>query len=211
MIMLIRIKAMTKLMKKFDVQKYNKEIIMLNQQLDSLNNSLRYLKEWGNIEITDEFLEEFLQKPEVILDRYLSYKHISKEIFSSHNIKSNDYDNPSYGECEETIIELMSIARTTKTNLYKLLGFISSELGHTFTIKNGVATKTDNAEYYIMRGCSTFTKNENEEHVLTCLQGICNEMDKLKDCNISIFSLYDLIDKVDNNHIVSNKEFDNLK
>lgn len=202
---------MTKLMKKFDVQKYNKEIIMLNQQLDSLNNSLRDLKEWGNFEITDEFLEEFLQKPEVILDRYLSYKHISKEIFSSHNIKSNDYDNPSYGECEETIIELMSIARTTKTNFYKLLGFISSELGHTFTMKNGVATKTDTAEYYIMRRCSTFTKNENEDHVLTCLQGICNEMDKLKDCNISIFSLYDLIDKVDNNHIVSNKEFDNLK
>lgn len=202
---------MTKLMKKFDVQKYNKEIIMLNQQLDSLNNSLRYLKEWGNFEITDEFLEEFSQKPEVILDRYLSYKHISKEIFSSHNIKSNDYDNPSYGECEETIIELMSIARTTKANLYKLLGVIISELGHTFTMKNGVATKTDTAEYYIMRGCSTFTKNENEEHVLTCLQGICDEMDKLKDYNISIFSLYDLIDRVDNSHIISNKAFDNLE
>lgn len=200
-----------KLIKNFDVNSYNKEIIKLNQQLDSLNNSLRDLKEWVNFEITDKFLEEFSQKPEVILDRYLSYKHISKEIFSSYNIKSNDYDSPLYKECEETIIELMSISRTTKANLYKLLGFISSELGHTFTMKNGVATQTDTAEYYIMRRCSTFTKNENEEYVLTCLQGICDEMDKLKDYNISIFSLYDLIDKVDNNHIISNKAFDNLK
>lgn len=202
---------MTKLMKKFDVQKYNKEIVMLDQQLDSLNNSLRDLKEWVSFEITDEFLQEFSLKPEVILDRYLSYKHISKEIFSSHNITSTDYDNPSYGECEETIIELMSLARTTKANLYNLLGFISSELGHTFTIKNGVATQTDTAEYYIMRGCSTFTKNENEEHVSTCLQGICDEMNKLKDYNISIPSLQSLIDKANDGHTISNKAFDNLK
>jgi len=200
-----------KLIKNFDVNSYNKEIIKLNQQLDSLNNSLRDLKEWVNFEITDKFLEEFSQKPEVILDRYLSYKHISKEIFSSYNIKSNDYDSPLYKECEETIIELMSIARTTKANLYKLLGFINCELGYSFTMKNGVATQTDTIEYYIMRRCSTFTKNENEDHVLTCLQGICDEMDKLKDYNISTFSLHNLINKVDNSHIISNKAFDNLE
>lgn len=200
-----------KLIKNFDVNSYNKEIIKLNQQLDSLNNSLRDLKEWVNFEITDKFLEEFSQKPEVILDRYLSYKHISKEIFSSYNIKSNDYDSPLYKECEEIIIELMSIARTTKATLYKLLGFISCELGYSFTMKNGVATQTDTIEYYIMRRCSTFTKNENEDHVLTCLQGICDEMDKLKDYNISTFSLHNLINKVDNSHIISNKAFDNLE
>lgn len=91
------------------------------------------------------------------------------------------------------------------------MGFISSELGHTFTIKNDVATKTDTAEYYIMRGCSTFTKNENEEHIVTCLQGICNEIDKLKDYNISIPSLQSLIDKANDGHTISNKDFDNLK
>lgn len=181
-------------MRTFNVRQYNDEIIMLEEKLDSLNKSLEELKKWINFEITDEFLEKLALKPEVILDRYLSYKHISKEMFNSYNIKLNDCDNPLYEECEEGIIELVSIARVVKANLYNLLDFICCELGNTFTMKDGVASMTDTAEYNIMRGCCTFTKDENERQFLTCSQNICDRIKELKNYGIPMSSLKSIAD-----------------
>lgn len=161
---------MNKLCKKFYVEKYNCEILQLERSLIILNDLLRRFAEVG-VGITTEFCKQLLDSPREVFNKYLDEEPLRKYWYGGCKLPRSERGK---ARCKMVISRLICNNTGAMVRYSLVDSYLTDAFETLFTIKDGIAIKTENAELHIMHKCMEFITRHEEGDI----DGICRQLEK---------------------------------
>lgn len=144
----------TKVMKSFNVKKYNDEINRFNKLTDKVNGIIGVFIGWGaEKEMSKEWFEGLLVHPESKFQTYLNLEAMIQDMQCKYGVLWKDCDKEYFLNNYTGLLGELSRTIKKEMDFLELLPEIREAYGKLFTIEDYHAVKTDDAERLIMEQC----------------------------------------------------------
>lgn len=144
----------TKVMKSFNVKKYNDEINRFNKLTDKVNGIIGVFIGWGaEKEMSKEWFEGLLVHPESRFQTYLNLEAMIQDMQCKYGVLWKDCDKEYFLNNYTGLLGELSRTVKKEMDFLELLPEIREAYGKLFTIEDYHAVKTDDAERLIMEQC----------------------------------------------------------
>lgn len=144
----------TKVMKSFNVKKYNDEINRFNKLTDKVNGIIGVFIGWGaEKEMSKEWFEGLLAHPESRFQTYLNLEDMIQDMQCKYGVLWKDCDKEYFLNNYTGLLGELSRTVKKEMDFLELLPEIREAYGKLFTIEDYHAVKTDDAERLIMEQC----------------------------------------------------------
>ena len=141
----------TKVMKSFNVKKYNDEINRFNKLTDKVNGIIGVFIGWGaEKEMSKEWFEGLLAHPESRFQTYLNLEDMIQDMQCKYGVLWKDCDKEYFLNNYTGLLGELSRTVKKEMDFLELLPEIREAYGKLFTIEDYHAVKTDDAERLIM-------------------------------------------------------------
>ena len=144
----------TKVMKSFNVKKYNDEINRFNKLIDKVDGIIGVFIGWGaEKEMSKEWFEGLLAHPESRFQTYLNLEAMIQDMQCKYGALWKDCDKEYFLNNYTGLLGELSRTVKKEMDFLELLPEIREAYGKLFTIEDYHAVKTDDAERLIMEQC----------------------------------------------------------
>lgn len=189
-----------------DVKRFNKSMIEFHENIDKLNDLVSVFPKLG-IPVTTEVLQELCDDYEAMCDKYFGI--ISERILNERSAQPDGLDIENY----EKEINQLKTDFNNKIRWWmedrRFREFIDVGLENkTFHISDNKIYESFGAFYFYVMVSAHYVECGSESFILNELQCICDNMNKLREYNITLELLPKLIkDSPNEGYVVDSKAF----